>query len=359
LSDEFLYLSEKQAYMKREAIVIGSGIGGLAVSVRLAVAGYQVRVFEKEAGPGGKLSSFTLGNYRYDLGPSLFTMPQFVDELFLLAGKNPEHYFRYQKWPLACRYFWDDGTLINSWSDAGALAREVQEVLGADPQRIRDFLKHAQKLYRLNAPVFLEKSLHKPFQIGWMNILKALVYMPRMDIFKSMNRANQQRLRHPQLVQMFNRMATYNGSNPYQAPGILNIIPALEHGYGVFFPEGGMYNITKALHRLAVELGVGFSFNEEVKSIQHKQGRVEGVETSKGSYKASLVVSNMDVVLSYSHLLKGVSPPSRILKQERSSSAMVFYWGVKKVFPQFDLHNILFSNQYQLEFEHIFKHKSL
>lgn len=345
--------------MAKEIVVIGSGIGGIAISIRLALAGYKIRVFEASDSPGGKLNSFELDGYRYDLGPSLFTMPHFVNDLFRLAGKKPEKHFEYIQWPLACRYFWDDGMVFNSWCNPQKLEAEVQNVLKEDPGRIKKYLAHSIRLYDLNAPVFLEKSLHRPGDHKIKEILKALYYMPSMDIFISMDKANRKRLRHPKLVQMFNRMATYNGSNPYKAPGILNIIPSLEHGTGVFFPKGGMYNITRSLYNLALELGVEFSFSEKVIEIMTHRKRAIGVSTVKGEYAADAVVSNMDVVPSFRKLLPEVKAPERIIRQERSSSALVFYLGVKEVLPELDLHNIFFSNDYEEEFRHLFEMKEI
>ncbi|MBE0652390.1 MAG: NAD(P)-binding protein, partial [Bacteroidales bacterium] len=111
--------------MSKKALIIGSGIGGIATSIRLAVKGYDVTVFEKDSGPGGKLNLLELGPYRFDLGPSLFTMPHFVTELFELTGKEPAEYFLYKKHDLACRYFWEDGLVMNDWSDPERLAGEA------------------------------------------------------------------------------------------------------------------------------------------------------------------------------------------------------------------------------------------
>ncbi|MEC7659299.1 MAG: FAD-dependent oxidoreductase, partial [Bacteroidota bacterium] len=103
--------------MSNKAIIIGSGIAGIATSIRLACQGYDVSVFEKNEYPGGKLSSFTLGDYRFDFGPSLFTMPHFVDELFTLAGENPSDHFQYKRKEIGCKYYWEDGIRLNAYGD--------------------------------------------------------------------------------------------------------------------------------------------------------------------------------------------------------------------------------------------------
>ena len=101
--------------MSKQAIVIGSGIAGIATSIRLACQGFAVSVFEKNEYAGGKLSSFSLGDYRFDFGPSLFTMPHFVDELFELAGENPRDYFQYKRKEIGCKYYWEDGVRLYAY----------------------------------------------------------------------------------------------------------------------------------------------------------------------------------------------------------------------------------------------------
>jgi len=106
----------------RTCIVIGSGIAGIASSIRLSKQGYKVTVYEANAYAGGKLSEFKQGAYRFDAGPSLFTMPMFVDELFELCGENPRDHFNYIKLDEGCHYFYEDGTRFNCPSNPGQFA---------------------------------------------------------------------------------------------------------------------------------------------------------------------------------------------------------------------------------------------
>ena len=169
-----------------------------------------------------------------------------------------------------------------------------------------------------------------------------------------MNDSNQRALNHPKLLQLFNRFATYNGSNPYSAPGILNVIPHLEHGIGTFFPQGGMRSIAQALYELALRLGVQFKLNSPVSRIEVRKGKAVGVEANGMLHEADVVVSNMDVVPTYRRLLANQPAPEKTLKQERSSSALIFYWGIERSFPELGLHNILFSEDYEREFNALF-----
>lgn len=146
--------------------IIGSGIAGLAAAIRMAVRGQQVTVFEANPYPGGKLSSFDLQGYRFDAGPSLFTMPQYVDDLFRLAGEDPKDHFEYERLPTVCNYFWEDGTRLSAYGDQEKFAKEAAEKLGVSEATIQQQLKDSARKYEVTGKIFLEKSLHKaePFR---------------------------------------------------------------------------------------------------------------------------------------------------------------------------------------------------
>lgn len=337
-----------------KAIVVGSGIAGIASAIRLATSGFQVMVFEAGSQPGGKLSEFWLGPYRFDFGPSLFTLPGLVLELFQLAGKDPEKYFTYKSLTEANRYHFEDGTVVMSYTNPQKFAAEVELKLGVPSGKVLNYLDHSRMIQRYTQSIFLHRSLHRIGSYLHPDLLPSLAHLPFMDVFSTMDQANRRRLGDAKLVQIFNRFATYNGSSPYKAPGILNIIPSLEHLGGAYFPTGGMYSITTSLHRLAVELGVEFHFNERVERIDHTNTLVTGVTTDRGNYAADVVISNMDIVPTYRKLLPGLPAPERILRQERSSSALVFYWGIRRRFDNLGLHNIFFSRDYPQEFDYLF-----
>ncbi len=338
--------------------IIGAGIAGLAASIRMANRGYHVEVFEANTYPGGKLSEINLGGFRFDAGPSLFTMPQLIEELIEASGKSINDYFEYERLDVVCNYFWEDGTSLKSYTKPEKFAKEVKTVLDVPPKIILKHLKESERKYNLTAKVFLYQSLHKWKNFLSVDFLKGFVNLPTLDIFRSMNATNQA-VKHPKLVQLFNRYATYNGSNPYQAPGILNSIPHLEHGIGAFFPKGGMYSITKALYQLAIDLGVKFHFNQFVEEIIVANHSAKGIKVKDTVHYFDTIISNMDIFFAYKKLLPNEKPPQKILNQEKSSSALIFYWGINKEFSQLSLHNILFSDDYKSEFSAIFNQKTI
>ncbi len=339
--------------------IIGAGIAGIASAIRLAVKGYTVDVFEANSYAGGKLSSFENtapdgGMYRFDAGPSLFTMPQLVDDLFRLAHRNPADYFEYVRLTETCRYFWDDDTRLTAWADHVRFTREIETVLGEPGQHLLDHLADSALKYNVTEKLFLQKSLHKLGTWLGRDALRGYLNLPRLGIFGTMNRANERRFRHPKLVQLFNRYATYNGSDPYQTPATLNIIPHLEYNIGAFFPKQGMVSITNSLVKLAGDLGVQFHFNTRVDAVETVGKQVVGLRLGGNMVPFDLVVSNMDVVNTFRKLLPNAKQPERILRQPKSSSGLIFYWGINRQFPELNLHNIFFSNDYRAEFDTLF-----
>jgi phytoene desaturase len=335
-------------------IVIGSGIGGLATAIRLACKGYEVTVLEKNEGPGGKLGLIERNGYRFDTGPSLFTQPANLEELFEVAGESIQDFFRYRSVDVSCRYFYEDGKRIEAYTDRDAFASEMQRVAGEDPARIRAYLSESERMYDDVGKIFLDHSLHNPSTWLHPRVLKALRRTGFSHVFRSLDRFNRDRFRSPEAVQLFNRYATYNGSNPYKAPGMLSLIPHLEHNEGTFYPEGGMISIVDALHLLALKKGVEFRFGEKVEGIQTENGRVTGVRAGGRFHSSDVVVSNVDVYYTYRDLLKDDKRAANVLKRERSSSALIFYWGIGRSFPELHLHNIFFSRDYAAEFSHLF-----
>jgi phytoene desaturase len=350
--------------MKKVAI-IGAGIAGIASAIRLAHKGYQVSVFEANAYAGGKLSSFEQQGYRFDAGPSLFTLPHLVTELFELVGKNPADFFEYEQLTEVCRYFWEDQTRLTAWAEPEKFAKEVEEITGEKADKILKFLKDAAFKYEVLDGLFLQDSLHKLSTWTSKKALKGYLNLPKLGIFGTMSAANEKLFQNPKIVQLFNRYATYNGSDPYQTPATLNIIPHLEYNLGAFFPKKGMVSITDSLVKLAKSLGVEFYFEtkvEEIEAPQPPEGeffslQLSGQNSPSGGWGA--VVSNMDVTHTYRKLLPKAPHPDFLLNQPKSSSGVIFYWGIKQQFPELDLHNILFSEDYRKEFKTMFEDKTI
>jgi phytoene desaturase len=343
----------------KKAIIIGSGVGGMAAAIRLALQGFAVKVYEKNDRPGGKLSAFEKDGFIFDAGPSLFTQPQNIEELFTLAEEPIAAYFSYEAINIACKYFYENGKVVQAYTNAKLFAQELKEQLNEQPGKLTAYLKESEKIYDNIGTIFLNNSLHK--RKTWFNerIWSALKALRPGYLFNTLNQHNSKHFTSPEAVQLFNRFATYNGSNPYKAPSMLSLIPHLEQNQGTFYPKGGMISITNALYNLAVKKGVKFYFNMPVQQIMHLNGVVKSVMVNGESKTADVVVSNVDAYFTYQNLLGNAPAAKKILRQERSSSAVIFYWGINKSFPQLQFHNIFFSKDYKAEFDNIFTHNKL
>ncbi len=342
--------------------VVGAGLGGLSAAVRLASLGAKVTVYEQQSLPGGKAGSETRGGYRFDTGPSLLTMPYVIERIFADAQADWTDYLRVEKLEVICNYFWQDGTRLHAYGDPERFAAEVEAKLGEPAEHVLDYLEYTRRIHEAASELFLWNSLHDRrtylSRLFWSRIWR----LGRIDAMRTMHSANASFFRDPRLVQLFDRYATYNGSSPYRTPATLNIIPFVEYVEGGYAVNGGIHALPRALERFAGELGVDIRYGERVDRIvtEARRGRrgsrVRGVEVGARFVPADVVVSNVDVSVTYPQLL--ADERSKQLRRYRSfepsSSGLVFYWGIRGRFPELTVNNILFGSDYEAEFRALF-----
>jgi len=339
--------------------VIGAGVSGLGAAIRMRNKGYQVTVFEANSFPGGKCSTESKDGYRFDMGPSVFTMPQYVDELFILSGKNPRDHFNYIPLDPVYKYFFEDGSTLDAYHGKEKFAEQLAVKTKDKKEDIIKYLNKTETIYNLTDEVFLKNSLHRLKNFFTWPVAKGILNFGKIGAFATMNSANKKAFKDSRLVQIFNRYATYNGSSPYLSPATLNVIAHVEIVKGAFYPEAGMFSITSSLVQLAKDIGVQFNFSTPVNEILIENKKIAGIKTDKGTEAFDIVISNMDVYNSYKKLIPAVKRPAKTLDQPKSSSGIIFYWGIKKEFKELGLHNILFSENYEEEFNTIFAKKSI
>jgi phytoene desaturase len=339
------------------AAVIGAGLGGLAAAVELRSRGWDVHVFEKQSGPGGKAFTNRLDGFRFDTGPSLLTLPEVFDELFALLGERREDHIAVTKLETLCRYFWQDGTHFRTRSDHEEMALAMHRTFGEDPAHLRSYLAYVARLYEIAGPVFLEHSLHEWETLASPVFRRSLRRIFGIDPFRTMDQANGAFFTSPYLRQLFNRYATYNGSSPYKTPATLNIIQHVEYNRGAYAVDEGIYSIPTALSALAERHGIRIHYGVAVEAIRSVDSRVTGIRVNGEEQGYDAVVSNADVLTTYDRLLGApeAKAAKRYRRLEPSSSGFVFYWGMKRRFPELGLHNIFFSADYRREFDDIFE----
>ena len=339
------------------AAVVGAGIGGLAAAALLAKAGRQVTVFDQAAHAGGKAASRALGGFRFDTGPSLFTLPQVFRGFFARLGRDLRDYL--EPVPLAplCAYEFADGTRLHSDSDRAAFAAELARAGVATRTELDAYLARSAGMWAAAGELFLTRSLHEPGTYLSRPGLRAIRNAARLAPFMTLHDANARAFADPRAVQLFDRYATYNGSSPFRTPATMQIIPHVEYTFGGYALQGGIVALPRALERVCRELGVEFRLGERVGRIVVENGRCRGVESAGGVSAAEVVVSNADVLSTYRTLLREPRAPEarRHERLEPSLSGLVFLWGVNRRFPDLQVHNIFFSADYPAEFEAIFR----
>ena len=340
--------------------VIGGGLGALSGAIRLARLGFSVQLFEKNSKIGGKVNEVILEDYRFDTGASLLTMPFVIDDLFDFAGFKRSDYLDFVPIDPICRYFFSDGSVMDASADKAKMKAAIEELSPDDVEAYEGFLKYAQRIHDLTAEIFMSTPIHEFGKLMRHRYLRTLFRLHQIDPFRTVHQSVSRFFSDPRLVQLFDRYATYNGSDPFQAPATLNIIPYIEYGLGGYYIKGGIYRLVDALKAVAYALGVQIHTSAKVETIRHDSKRVRGVQVNGERFDADYVLCGADAVVAYHKLLEGLQQQRQKLNQlEPSLSGMVFLWGVRAKHPTLAHHNIIFSSDYSTEFKQIFRDRQV
>jgi phytoene desaturase len=347
---------------RKPIVIIGAGIGGLSTAVHLASAGQKVLVYEKNTAVGGKMSQIhTPDGYRFDTGPSVITMRHVFTDLFATAGRNLDDYLTFLPVDPLTRYFFPDEprTTLDMRRDLSATLAQIEAIEPRDVEGYLNYLAYAARIHRLTGPVFIYDQPPTPASFLRVPVQDWL----KVDPFRTMHGAIRRFVRSPHLQQLLGRFATYVGASPYLAPATLNVIAHVELSGGVWYPQGGVYQIAAALAQLAQELGVEIVTGQGVEQIELTEGdnRATAVVLTTGQrIEAAAVVSNLDVTTTYEKLLPPHPARDKRLRQLKSQdpscSGFILLWGIDKTHPDLAHHNILFGGDYAAEFREIFQH---
>lgn len=363
MHDSKRQITSNLGHHPNRCIVIGAGIGGLASACLLASKGCEVQVLEKNETPGGKMQQVRASGFRFDTGPSLMTMPEILGRVFEAAGEDIENHLELSEPIPVCRYVYSDGTRFDSFTDRESAAAEVGRIAPEDREAYLTFLDDIESLYEKTAGAFLFNPLFG------LRDLKALRWKDALsiDAFTTVSRRIDNTFKSSYMRMFFKRFTTYNGSDPYQAPGTLNVIPHVELNLGGYYVKGGLYAVANALHKLAVSLGVKFRFGAEVAALEmadSNKKRLARARLADGSIvDADWFFSNSDATETLTKLLPEDAVPAwkRTLQDrlEPSCSGFVLLLGCDHSWDQLCHHNIFFPNNYQKEFDDIFREKQL
>ncbi len=347
---------------KKRVVVIGAGLGGMSAAIMLARDGFEVTVVEKNAHLGGKLNRLQTKGFSFDLGPSIFTLPQFFRPVFEGNGKRLEDYIALQRVDPQWRNFFEDGTVLDLWEDGERMRSELGRFGPNVSQEYEEFLVYSRRQYQVVERGYLLKGLDTFGEFlrfyGWKDARD-------LDYLRSMAGSIHKRLRNRYLRDIFEYFIKYVGSSALDAPAFMNLMPNIQMQFGLWYVSGGIYELARAFRLRMEECGVKVHLEHEVLRIDREDDTVTGVHVrgSNGSTRilnTDYVVSNMEVIPAMRKLLD--APPSELRKVHRfepSCSGIVLHLGLNRIYPQLAHHNFFYSKDLHNHFRRVFREGKL
>ena len=349
------------------ALVIGSGFGGLAAAIRLALRGWRVEVLEKLDAAGGRAYVWRQDGYTFDAGPTIITAPFMFDELWALAGKTFSDDVELRQMDPYYRIRFDDGTWFDYTGDAERMRAEVARFSPEDLPRYEQFLEEAAICYQKG---FIELGGIAYNTVG--DLLRAVPKMLQMRGWRSIHQMVCSYFKNPKLRIVFSFHPLLIGGNPLSVTCIYSLINTLERRYGVHSAMGGTGAIIAAMVKLLHSLGGRIRYNAEVARIDveparagsDKLGRTTGVTLAGGEkINAEIVVSNADTMWTYRHLIEPQYrrrwTNKRIENSRHSMSLFVWYFGTNKRYEDVPHHMMVLGPRYDELLKDIFKRHKL
>ena len=340
-------------------VVVGAGLAGLATAIRLAAEGLDVTVVERGHRPGGKMGRREVGPYRWDSGPTIFTLPELWDQLWRAAGARREDDLELLRVEPASRTFFADGSVLETSSDLDRLAASFGALDPRDAAGIPAFMRRGEGLWRELDRTFFRETL-SPLDLlaprSWLAGLRldaTTPYSRRID-----RTFHDERIRH-----VMRYKSIYLGSTPQSVPGAFLSIPYIEARFGTWHPRGGMHEAPLAMERLARRLGVAFRYGTDAIGSRIEGRRIRGVRVAprddarplgagpaapdqRGEelLPADAVLFNADIVHAYRDLI-GEEHLGRLTRRRfrsitPSSSAYILHLGVRRTFPDLAHHTV-------------------
>ena len=346
--------------------VIGSGLGGLAAACTLAARGHRVVLFEKNPWFGGKAAVHEEAGFRFDMGPTILTVPSVLERIFAEAGEILSDRLDLRRIDPQWRCFFDDGSVLDLDEDVASMALRLRGFTGVENSNAergyRDFIRMSGELHDISHRFFFWKSVEDITDT--MDLKKNMDVATMRDIMRlrmgsSVAKQIRSRIDDGRVAQMLDHFVQYVGSSPYLSPAVLCSIAHMQTDEGVWYPIGGTRAVPEALAGLAERLGVDIRLNCGIARITETDGRADGVVTESGeTVPLSAVVSNMDSVRTYRELVGGAAQKSfdkRWKKREPACSGVVLYLGLDRGYDHLLHHDFVFSRDAEEEFDHIYR----
>lgn len=343
--------------------VIGGGLGGLASAVVLAARGHKVVLLEKNGWVGGKAAVLEEGGFRFDMGPTILTVPRVLRRILAEAGCDLDRELELVRLEPQWRCFFDDGTVLDLSENIGAMAADLDRLTpgrGAG-EGYRRFQALSERLHGISERFFFWKSVE---DLGdTLKVRDSLNTSTLSDVLalrmgSTVAGTIRSHVPDARAAQMLDHFTQYVGSSPYGSPAVLCAIAHMQTNDGVWYPMGGTRAVPLALERVARRLGVEIRTGTGVRRLEVTDRRVTSVETEGGErIPVSAVVSNMDSIRTYEELVGG-APAKRFRKRRRyepACSGVVFYLGLDRGYDHLLHHDFVFSRDPAEEFDWIYR----
>jgi len=341
----------------KKAVIIGAGVAGIATAIFLAQKGITVEVYEKNANPGGRCGQMIQDGHRFDLGATILLMPSIYRNVFSSLGLDMDKELETTSLEPVYKLFFGDGTDFAFTRDKQRMKSQLEGIEPGSFALYERYVKEGYTFFNLSINGLLDRNFYHLFQFinfGSMRLLFRLKTWIRHTTYIK------RFFKDTRLQMAFTFQNIYVGQNPYKQPAFFSMLPGAEISEGALFPKGGMHEVVEKLLSKAVELGVQFQYKSPVSKIIINKNKTEGIQMEDGTVvNADLVIANADLPYVYSRLLPKSRLSERLKKKEYSCSAIVFHWGVDKVYPQLDHHSIFLNDPYKEGMEKIFNEKSV
>ena len=341
--------------------VLGGGLGGLAAAVTLAARGHRVVLFESNAWTGGKATVLAERGYRFDMGPTILTMPSVLRRIFAEAGRSLDRELDLVRLDPQWRCFYEDGSTLDLIEDPQRMAASLASLAPEASAGYRRFIDLAERLHAISERYFFWRSVGSvadTFDAGTTLRLSTLSDLWALRFGRTVAGTVRSQVPEPRVAQMLDHFTQYVGSAPDASPAVLCGIAHMQTSEGIWYPIGGTRAVPVALERLARDLGVEIRTCTGVRRIVVEQGEVRGVETGDGErVELAAVVSNADSVRTHRELVggEGADRFERRRAYEPACSGVVLYLGLDRRYPQLLHHNFVFSENPEEEFAAIYR----
>jgi phytoene desaturase len=341
----------------KSTIIIGAGLGGITLAARLARSGYPVTVLEKNFGPGGRCGQLVCNGHRFDTGPTLFLMPEVFEETYSALGESMHEHLDLVRVDPTYRIKFEDGLELTLTADMNKMQAQLEAIEAGSFGGFLAYMNEGHRHYRVSLEKFVGRNFFSlaeyfsPANLPLIFQLKALT-----KHYKNIGKYFQD----PRLKAAFTFQNMYLGLSPYDAPATYSLLQYTELADGVWFPKGGMFRVIESLVSIAEASGVKFSYNSPVEEIEVEGGRATAVRLINGTrLPADLIIANADLPYVYKNLLPDDPLAEKLENKKYTCSAITFYWGTDKVYPELGAHNVFLASDYRASFDRIFEDLSI